>query len=41
MVRANGATGALDPGEKVTLDPQKGLVYRGSDESIPCPILSM
>ncbi len=30
--RADGAMSALREGEEVTLDPQKGLIYRGSEE---------
>lgn len=41
MTRADGAINMLKPGEEVTLDPQKGLVYRGTEESINCPIFSI
>ena len=34
MSRADGATSVLREGEEVTLDPQRGLVYRGSEEGI-------
>lgn len=33
MTRADGALTALIDGEEVTLDPQKGLVYRGSEQT--------
>ena len=33
MSRADGAMSILKEGDEVTLDPQKGLVYRGSEES--------
>jgi len=32
MTRADGALSILKEGEEVTLDPQKGLIYRGSDD---------
>ncbi len=41
MSRADGAMSILREGDEVTLDPQKGLVYRGSEESPACPILSI
>jgi len=41
MSRADGAMSVLREGEEVTLDPQKGLIYRGAEESPACPILSM
>jgi pyruvate kinase len=41
MSRADGAMSILKEGDSVTLDPQKGLVYRGSEESPTCPILSI
>ena len=37
ICRADGATAVLKDQEKVTLDPQKGLLYRGSEENITCP----
>lgn len=33
MSRADGAMAVLREGEEVTLDPQRGLVYRGSEEA--------
>ncbi|MBX7067524.1 MAG: pyruvate kinase [Parachlamydiales bacterium] len=41
MSRADGAMSILREGDEVTLDPQKGLVYRGSEESPACPILTI
>ncbi len=41
MSRADGAMSILREGDEVTLDPQKGLVYRGSEEAPACPILSI
>ncbi len=41
MSRADGAMSILKEGEEVTLDPQRGLIYRGAEESPTCPILSM
>ncbi len=41
MSRADGAMSILKEGDEVTLDPQKGLVYRGSEEAPTCPILSI
>ena len=41
MTRADGAMSQLPEGEEVTLDPQRGLVYRGNEESPACPIFSM
>ena len=38
--RADGAMGLLREAEEVTLDPGRGLVYRGSEESPSCPVLS-
>ena len=32
LFRGDGALSILIEGETVTLDPQKGLVYRGSEE---------
>lgn len=40
MTRADGAMSVLKDGEEVTLDPQKGLIYRGSEEFPTCPVLS-
>ncbi len=33
MIRADGALSVLQEGEEVTLDPQRGLVFRGSESS--------
>lgn len=41
MTRADGAMSLLQEGEEITLDPQKGLVYRGSEESPACPVFSI
>lgn len=41
MSRADGAMSLLREGEEVTLDPQRGLVYRGSEESPACPVFSL
>lgn len=41
MSRADGAMSILKEGEEVTLDPQKGIIYRGAEESPACPLLSM
>jgi pyruvate kinase len=41
MTRADGAMSLLQEGEEITLDPQKGLVYRGSEETPACPVFSM
>ncbi len=41
MSRADGAMTILKEGDQVTLDPQKGIVYRGSEESPACPLLSI
>jgi pyruvate kinase len=40
MTRADGAMSILREGEEVTLDPQRGLVYRGSEEASACPVFS-
>ncbi len=40
MSRADGAMSILKEGDQVTLDPQKGLIYRGSEESPACPLIS-
>lgn len=34
ITRADGAMSVLQEGEEVTLDPQKGLIYRGLDQTI-------
>jgi len=34
LSRADGAMSLLHEGEEITLDPQKGLIYRGSETSI-------
>ncbi|HEX2583100.1 MAG TPA: pyruvate kinase, partial [Chlamydiales bacterium] len=39
MSRADGAMTILKEDEEVTLDPQRGLIYRGTEESPCCPIL--
>jgi pyruvate kinase len=41
MYRADGAMAVLQQNEEVTLDPQRGLIYRGAEESPACPILSI
>lgn len=41
MSRADGAMSLLREGEEVTLDPQRGLIYRGHEESPTCPVLSV
>lgn len=41
MARADGAMQILQQGQEVTLDPQKGLIYRGTEESHTCPVLSI
>jgi pyruvate kinase len=41
MTRADGAMTILKEDEEVTLDPQRGLIYRGIEESYACPVLSM
>ncbi len=33
VVRAQGAMSILQPDEEVTIDPEKGLIYRGKEES--------
>jgi pyruvate kinase len=40
MTRADGAIASLTEGEEVTLDPQRGLIYRGSEENTSCPTFS-
>ena len=40
MTRADGAISMLKPGEEVTLDPGRGLVYRGSEETVTSSIFS-
>lgn len=39
MSRADGAMSILKEGDLVTLDPQKGLIYRGSEEAPDYPAL--
>ncbi len=41
VTRADRAMAILQDGDEVTLDPQKGLIYRGSEESFTCPIFSV
>ena len=41
MSRADGAMRVLQEGEEVTLDPQRGLVYRGGEEAVSCPVFSL
>jgi pyruvate kinase len=41
MTRADGAMAVLREDEEVTLDPKRGIIYRGSEESPSCKILSM
>ena len=41
MTRADGAMSLLQEGEEITLDPQRGLIYRGSEESPACPVFSI
>jgi pyruvate kinase len=41
MTRADGAISILKAGDEVTLDPQKGIVYRGTEELINNPIFSL
>lgn len=41
MYRADGAMTILHEGDEVTLDPQKGLIYRGIEEMPSCPIFSV
>ena len=40
MTRADGAMAILRQDEEVTLDPQRGLIYRGSEEIKSCPVFS-
>jgi pyruvate kinase len=40
MSRADGAMARLTEGDSVTLDPQRGLVYRGPEECPACPVFS-
>ncbi len=40
MSRSDGAMSILKEGDEVTLDAQKGLVYRGTEEFPSCPVLS-
>lgn len=39
ITRADGAMTVLHEGQEVTLDPQRGLVYRGTEESPACRVL--
>jgi pyruvate kinase len=41
LTRADGALLALREGETVTLDPQKGIIYRGSEETTACPVFAI
>jgi pyruvate kinase len=41
MYRADGATTILHEDDEVTLDPQKGLIYRGAEEAPHCPVFSL
>lgn len=41
MSRADGAMRVLQEDEEITLDPQRGLVYRGSEETPACPVFSL
>ena len=41
MFRADGAMYLLKEGEEVTLDPGRGLIYRGCEESPACPVFSI
>ena len=41
MARADGAMRVLQEGEEVTLDPQRGLVYRGGEETVSCPVFAL
>ena len=41
MTRADGAMTILKEDDVVALDPQRGLIYRGSEESPSCPLLSL
>jgi len=41
MTRADGAMASLQAGEEITLDPQRGIVYRGSEESPACPVFAI
>jgi pyruvate kinase len=34
LFRAHGAISSLKPNEEITLDPEKGLIYRGVEESM-------
>ncbi|PIS03126.1 MAG: pyruvate kinase [Chlamydiae bacterium CG10_big_fil_rev_8_21_14_0_10_42_34] len=38
MCRSDGAMSVLKEGDEVTLDPQKGLIYRGSEEKPNCTL---
>ena len=41
MTRADGAMLILKEAEEVTLDPKRGIIYRGSEEDPSCKILSI
>lgn len=41
MTRADGAMLVLQENEEVTLDPKRGIIYRGSEEAPSCKILSI
>ncbi|MBI3900784.1 MAG: pyruvate kinase, partial [Chlamydiia bacterium] len=41
ITRADGALHLLSEGEEMTLHPQKGLIYRGTEESFSCPSFSL
>lgn len=41
MTRSDGAMLVLREEEEVTLDPKRGIIYRGSEEHPSCKILSM
>lgn len=38
--RADGATSILEQGEEVSMDPKKGLIYRGSEEELSSHVFS-
>ena len=41
ITRADGAMAILREDEEVTLDPKRGIIYRGCEDSPACKILSM
>jgi len=41
ITRADGAMSVLKEGEEITLDPQRGLIYRGGEETPACPVFSI